>query len=110
MELIMENNTSNEYLRELARERVHKLRRFYVHLLIYIIVVLIYVSKTYFGAPFNFIPLRFISETVVWIWTFVIAVKAFKLFIKEQFLGTQWEQYKIREIIEKENSFKNKWK
>jgi uncharacterized protein YacL len=110
MELIMENNTSNELLRELARERVHKLRQFYVHLFIYVVVVLIYMSKTYFGAPFNFIPLRYINETVVWIWTFVIAVKGFKLFIKEQFLGTQWEQNKIREIIEKENSLKNKWK
>ena len=110
MELIMENDTSNELLREFARERVYKLRQFYVHLFIYVVVVLIYISKTYFGAPFNFIPLRYINETVVWIWTFVIAVKGFKLFIKEQFLGTQWEQNKIREIIEKENSLKNKWK
>lgn len=109
MELIMENNTSNELLRELARERVHKLRRFYVHLFIYLVVVLIYISKTYLGAPFNFIPLKYINETVVWIWSFVIAVKGFKLFIKEQFLGANWERNKMREIIEKENNANNKW-
>lgn len=105
----MENTTSNELLRELARERVHKLRRFYVHLVIYIAVVLIYLSKTYFGAPLNFIPFRYISETVVWIWSFVIAVKGFKLFVKEQFLGANWERNKIKEIIEKENNSNNKW-
>ena len=109
MELIMENNPSNEFLIELARERVHKLRRFYVHLFIYLVVLLIYISKTYFDAPFNFIPFRYINETVVWIWTFVIAVKSFKLFIKDQFLGANWEQNKIKEIIEKENNVNNKW-
>ena len=109
MELIMENTTSNELLRELARERVHKLRRFYAHLLIFILVALIYISKTYLGASLNFIPLKYINETVVWIWSFVIAVKGFKLFIKEKFLGTNWEQNKIQEIIEKENSSNNKW-
>ena len=109
MELIMDNTTSNELLRELARERVHKLRRFYVHLVIYSIVLLIYLSKTYLGSPLNFIPFSYINETVVWIWSFFIVLKGFKLFIKEKFLGANWERNKIREIIEKENNSNNKW-
>lgn len=106
----MENqNTSNEILRELVRERVQKLRRFYTHLFIFAIALIIYIAKTYFGAPFNFFPLRLINETVIWIWTFIIAVKAIRLFVKEKMLGTNWEQNKINEIIEKENNANNKW-
>lgn len=111
MELVMEsNNSSKEVLRELVRERVHKLRRFYTHLFVYLIGFSIYIAKTYFGAPFNFPPVRYINETFIWIWTFIIAVKGFRLLIKEQFLGTKWEQNKINEIMEKENNSNNKWK
>lgn len=107
----MENqNTSNEILKELVRERVHKLRRFYTHLFIFSVGIVIYIAKTYFGAPFNFFPLRFINDTFMWIWTFIIAFQGFKLFVKEQLLGTKWEQNKINEIIEKENNTNNKWK
>lgn len=106
----MENyNLSEEVLKEIVREKVHKMRRFYTHIFIYLIVLLIYISKTYYRAPFNFIPLRYINETVIWIWTFIIAVKGFKFFVKEKFLGAKWEQKKINELIEKEKRANTKW-
>ena len=110
MELIKENsNSSEEILRELVRERVHKMRRFYTHLFVYLIGLVIYFAKTYFGAPFNFLPIRYINETFMWIWTFIIAVQGFRLLIKERVLGAKWEQNKINEIMQKENNTK-KWK
>lgn len=110
MELIMENNkSSEEVLREIVRERVHKMRRFYTHLFVYLIGLTIYIAKTYFGAPFNFPPIKYINENFMWIWTFVIAVQGFRLLIKEHFLSAKWEQNKINEIMEKENNT-NKWK
>ena len=107
----MENNNSSDIiLRELVRVRIQKIRRFYVHLFIYAVVLIIYISKTYFVTHFNFFPFRFINETVILIWTFVIAVKGIRLFIKEKVLGTNWEQNKINEILEKEHNATNKWK
>ncbi len=43
----------------------------------------------------------------MWCWTFIIAVQAIKLFMKDQFLGKNWEERKIQEIIEKEKETKN---
>jgi uncharacterized protein YacL len=110
MELVMENNTSEEILRELVRERVRKTRRFYTHLVVYLIGLVVYVSKTYFGAPLNFPPVQYINKAFILIWTFIIAFEGFRLFVKEKFLGTKWEQNKINEIMQKENNTINKWK
>lgn len=103
-------NSSNEMLKELVRERVHKLGRFYTHLFVYAIGLIIYIAKTFFDAPFNFIPLKYINETFMWIWTFVLVVQGIKLLIHEKILGANWEKNKINEIIEKENNSNNKWK
>ena len=110
MELVMENNNSSEtILRELVRERVQKMYRFYIHLFIYIIGLTIYISKTYFGAQFNFFPFRLINETVMWIWTSVLVIKGIRLFVNEKVLGANWEQNKINEILENENKTSKKW-
>jgi|JI10StandDraft_1071094.scaffolds.fasta_scaffold771190_2 uncharacterized protein YacL len=110
MELVMENNNSSEeILRELVRERVHKIRRFYTHLFVYLIGLVLYIAKTYFGAPLNFSPIRYINDTFMWILTFIIVVQGLRLLIKEQILGVKWEQNKINEIMQKENNTK-KWK
>lgn len=92
---------------EMARYRVQKMRRFYMHLFIYTIGILVYAAKTYLGAPFNFWPIRYINSFFMWVWTFVIIVQAFKLFLREKVFGTKWEQRKLQEFINQEKQ--NKW-
>jgi len=92
---------------EMARYRVHKMRRFYTHLFIYSIGILIYLAKTYFGAPFNFWPIRYINCFFMWVWTFIIAVQGLKLFFREKVFGIKWEQRKLQEFINQEKQ--NKW-
>lgn len=107
----MENfdqKTNHDIKIEMVRERVQKIRKFYTHLFIYAIGVIIYVLKTYFGVPFNFWPIHFINEFFMWCWTFIIAMQALRLFFREQFFGTNWEQRKIKQLLEKENNNK-KW-
>ncbi|HNP32777.1 MAG TPA: 2TM domain-containing protein [Flavobacterium sp.] len=98
---------SNDIALEMARYRVHKIRRFYTHLFIYVIGVLLYVAKTYFGAPFNFWPIRHINSLFIMIWTFIIAIQGIKLFFRENVFNSDWEQRKMQEYLNKDKQ--NKW-
>ena len=52
-----ENNTQKE-LFELAQKKMQRLKGFYIHTFIYIIGVIVFVAKTYFGIQFNFFQLN----------------------------------------------------
>lgn len=94
---------------ELIRERVKKIRKFYVHLGFYVLGVIIYLLKTYFHAPLNFFPIKFLTEFIMWCWTFIIAIEGLKVFFTEKILSTNWEKNKINQILEKENQTKKRW-
>lgn len=105
----IQENEKNKILEDIAREKVRKIKKFYTHLFIYCIGLAVYISKKYFGLPLNFWPINFINSFFMWCWTFVIAVQAIKLFIKNQFLGNHWEEQKIKEIMEKDKINKQNW-
>lgn len=88
-------------LLELAKKRVKKIKDFYIHLFIYAIGVAVFILKTYFGVPFNFLPVRYINWFVMSIWTFFLVVQALELFFNEVVFGKKWEQKKIQNFIEK---------
>ena len=92
---------------EMARYRVDKIRRFYIHLLIYAIGVIIYVLKTYYGVPLNFPPLHYIGFTFMAIWTFIIVAKGMGLLVRETVFGDKWEERKVQEFMGEEQ--KTKW-
>lgn len=92
-----------------AQIRVRKLTRFYGHLFVYTIVLMLYILKEYFGAPLNFFPIRYLNDLVISIWTFVIVVKSVKFFFAEVMFGKNWEQNKIEKMMH-QNSENLKWK
>ena len=86
-----------------AKERVKKIKGFYTHLLIYIIVNLIVVfqniqnlepGESYFQAH-NFITFG--------LWGIGIVIHALTVFLPNFFLGSKWEERKIREFMQKED-------
>ena len=99
-------NSENMAL-EMARYRVRKIRRFYTHLFIFSIVGLIYIVNNYFEVPFNFLPIGRINKTFMWIWTLIIVVQGVRLFFRENVFGTDWEQRKTQEFLNKDKQ--NKW-
>jgi hypothetical protein len=110
VEIAMEyTNSPEEILEETVRKRVRKIKNFYGHLFVYLIGLAVYISKTYFGAPFNFIPTSYINEVFMWIWTFVIAVEGILLFFREMVFGDNWEQKRIRKMIEEDKVEHKKW-
>lgn len=94
--------TKEELRLELAKERVQKLKKFYTHLFIYMIGLSVYLLKTYCGLPFNFFPIHFLNGFVMGIWTFFMVIEIFQMFISELFFGEDWENRKIKEIMDKE--------
>ena len=96
-----ENNTL-----EMAQYRVDKIRRFYIHLFVYAMGVIVYVLKTHYGVPLNFLPLRYITFTLISIWTLIIVIKGIKLLIREKFFGGKWEERKVQEFMGKEQNTK----
>lgn len=85
-----------------ARRRVKKLKGFYTHLIIYILVNLLIVliniqnlkpGESYFK-PENFITLFF--------WGIGLLAHGLSVFLPQFVLGKDWEERKIREIMDKE--------
>ncbi len=46
----------------------------------------------------------------MWCWTFVIVVQGAQLFLSERILGKNWEEQKIKRILEEEKIEKQNWR
>lgn len=99
----MPENEEEQYKR--AQARVRRVRGFYSSLITYILVNLLLLVINLVTSP-NSLWFYWVSI----IWGFVIVVKqAFNTFtIKDRFLGDEWEQKKIDELIKKERKKKQK--
>lgn len=102
------NNVMQSDLERLAQKRVRKIRRFFVHLLLYSIGVVLFVMKECFNTSFNFPPLQYMNWFFMACWTFFIALQGLKLFMKEVMLGKNWESKKIEEILASESNNQKK--
>ena len=99
----METINNQDDIRYLeAKKRVKKLKGFYSHLTIYVLVNLLIVfiniqdlkpGESYFQYK-NFITLFF--------WGIGLAVHGLSVFVPQFVLGKDWEERKIRELMDKE--------
>lgn len=101
-------NQRKRELEAIVAKRVRKIRKFVVHLFIYLIVLAIFILKRYFHAPFNFLPFIYINPFFMWCWTFFVAVQGLKLVIIEVVLNKDWEEKQVNRIIESKSNTK-KW-
>ncbi|MEN2413731.1 2TM domain-containing protein [Flavobacterium mesophilum] len=105
------NNETDQFeaeLEEMAAKKVKKLKGFYSHMLVYIIGVIIYILKEYFGVPFNFWPIGFLDGFVMCVWTTAFLVSAVDLFASFKIFGQDWEERKMKSILEKKTKTQ-KW-
>ena len=94
---------------EIAKNKVYKIKRYYFSLALYIIGLTLYLLKEYVNVNFKFFPINFINWFIISIWTFIIIVKAIKLFVKDAIFGANWEQRKVQEFMAKENHKTQSW-
>jgi membrane protein CcdC involved in cytochrome C biogenesis len=89
-----------------ARKHVKEIKGFYIHLMIYLVInifIIVNILK-------NIDP----EELNIWIfstaffWGIGLAFHAYKVFGKKYFFNKDWEERKIREFMERDNS--DKWK
>ncbi|MDA6068457.1 2TM domain-containing protein [Flavobacterium sp. AC] len=95
-------------LQKMASKKVVKLKAFYSHMFVYIVGVIFFILKEYFGVPFNFFPLKHINLFVMIVWTVFFLVSAIDIFVSFRIFGEEWEERKLKSILEKKIK-KQKW-
>ena len=93
----IDTNQEQEALVQMAKERVKKLKDFYFHMVFFMLGVVIYVLKTYYGAPLNFFPIRYINGFVMAIWTTFLLFKRFNCFLLKLFWVNLGKKSKLKE-------------
>jgi formate-dependent nitrite reductase membrane component NrfD len=105
------SDKDSKYLK--ARQRVEKLKAFYTHLTVYIVVNTIISTlkiirnlkrgETFEEALFDF------SFSASWLlWGIGLAIHAFAVFGLPRILGNNWEEDKIKQFMEEEQKSKFK--
>jgi hypothetical protein len=102
MELIMEQDISRLERLDLARKRVKKIKGFYSHLLVYVVINIMIViiniqdlapGESYFQYK-NFFTLFF--------WGIGLAIHGLSVFLPDFILGKNWEERKIKELMDED--------
>jgi H+/gluconate symporter-like permease len=104
MEIIDQNSEQYEY----AKNRVKKLKGFYVHLSVYILINILIISGTFYDRPFT-IDTFFSFETfsTAIFWGIGLIAHAASVFGKDLLFNKKWEEKKIQEFMKNEE--KTKW-
>lgn len=99
-------NFDQEIAYEAAQKKVKKLKGFYIHLFVYIVVnvMIIYANYTYSKTNASLFEFRNFS-TAFW-WGIGLVAHGFNVFTIDLIFGKDWEERKIRELMnrEKENN------
>lgn len=103
----MESNYNEQKRLDRAKKRVKRIKGFYSHVLVYIVINIMIViinvqdlepGESYFQYK-NFFTLFF--------WGIGLAVHGLSVFLPDFILGQNWEERKIKEIMERD---KKHWK
>jgi hypothetical protein len=102
MELIMETNQLELENYQKAKKRVKELKGFYTHLASFVLVI----------SFLAFINLRFSPKHIWFYWPMIgwgigLLFHGIAIFNFLPFFGKEWEEKKIKELVEKEK--KSKW-
>lgn len=97
----MENLNKNSIRYREATRRVKKIKGFYIHALVYLLVNIFIVCL-------HFVDVDQHTEFQVWeilklpvFWGIGLAVHGMSIFLPPMILGSDWEEKKIRELMDK---------
>ncbi|CEN46220.1 conserved hypothetical protein [Capnocytophaga canis] len=90
-------NTTEQNAYRKAEKRVKKLKKFYHHLATYVVVNAFLIGLNLYQTPNNLWCLW-----VIFGWGIGLISHAFKVFAPDIFLSKNWEERKIKELMEKE--------
>ncbi|HEX9979278.1 MAG TPA: 2TM domain-containing protein [Flavobacterium sp.] len=90
-----------------ARRRIKSIAGFYKHLIIYLVVNSILLSLKYFQRDPGEDFMEFNTFSMAFFWGIGVIFHAFGVFTENLFFGREWEDRKMRELMEKEK--RQKW-
>ncbi|WP_428228772.1 2TM domain-containing protein [Flavobacterium sp.] len=107
-----EFSTDESY--NIAYRKVKRIKGFYSHLKVYIIVnafiIISSLNKGYVGNHFEIRGFRdWEIYSTAFYWGIALLMHAFSVFGSDIFFSKDWEQKKIQKYMEKEAQNKNKW-
>lgn len=100
-------NTFENQRLERARKRVKKIAGFYRHLSIYILVNLFLLALKYFSLKAGELFFDLDTFSTAFLWGIGLFFHAFNVFGPNLFLGNDWEERKIHELMKKRE--RQKW-
>lgn len=99
--------TPEEIKYQEALKRVKKIKGFYTHLMVYIVINTMLLIVNYKNMDTNANFWRWQTFSTVLFWGIGLAGHALSVFLPAMVLGKEWEEKKIKELMEKEKQ--NKW-
>lgn len=94
---------------EKALKRVKKIKGFYTHLLVYIVINLMIIIVNIQDLDKGESYFQFENFFTAFFWGIGLATHALSVFGTDLFLGNDWENKKIKELMEKEKKDQQKW-
>lgn len=85
-----------------AKKRVKKLKGFYIHLTIYVLVNLMIVLINYQDLKPGESYFKYENFITLFFWGIGLLAHAMSVFVPQFVLGKNWEERKIRELMDKE--------
>ncbi len=103
-----EEQNENKIAYEMALKKVKKIKGFYIHLTVYVIVnTFIIISTINKSAIGNEIFFKWETFSTAFFWGIGLLAHAFSVFAPSFILGDKWEERKIQELMDKDK--KSNW-
>ncbi|WET01642.1 2TM domain-containing protein [Flavobacterium sp. YJ01] len=97
-----------------AYQKVKKIKGFYSHLKVYVIVNMIIIvsslSRNHLGSGIDFSGLsEWHTYSTAFFWGIGLVAHGLSVFASEWFFNSDWEQKKIQKYMDRDATNKNKW-
>jgi hypothetical protein len=99
--------TQDEIKYQEALKRVKKIKGFYTHALVYVIINLMIVIVNIQNLDLGESYFQYQNFSTAFFWGIGLTAHGFSVFVPQWFLGNNWEERKIKELMEKEKN--SKW-
>lgn len=94
---------------ENAIKRIKKIKGFYIHLLVYVVINIMIIVVNIQNLETGESYFQFKNFFTAFFWGIGIISHALSVFGPDLFLGNDWEEKKIKELMDKEKTDQQKW-
>ena len=102
----MDTNIQNEIRYQEALKRVKKIKGFYTHLIVYLVINLLIAIINIQDLKAGESYFRIENFFTAFFWGIGLLIDALSTFLPTWLLGNNWEEKKIQEIMDKEENIK----